>query len=100
MKLSIFRRIKLFATAKLPLLSSLGPGHSIFYRCSASNIQLFNSKVVRGEESKIILTGKHSYGLYGLEVKSWGEGTHLFVGSFCSLCGGLKVFLGGNHRTD
>jgi len=54
----------------------------------------------RGEPSRIILTGKHSYGLENIELKSWGEGAHLFVGSFCSIAGQQTVFLGGNHRTE
>ena len=52
------------------------------------------------EPSSLILTGKHSYGLENIELKSWGEGAHLFVGSFCSIAGQQTVFLGGNHRTD
>ena len=30
----------------------------------------------------------------------YGEGSNLVVGSFCSIAKGLKVFLGGDHRTD
>jgi acetyltransferase-like isoleucine patch superfamily enzyme len=54
----------------------------------------------RGEPSRIILTGRHSYGIENIQVKSWGEGAHLFIGGFCSIAGNQKVFLGGNHRTD
>lgn len=54
----------------------------------------------RGEPSRIILTGRHSYGLDNITIKSWGEGAHLFVGGFCSIAGDQKVFVGGNHRTD
>ena len=54
----------------------------------------------RGEPSRIILTGRHSYGLDNISIKSWGEGAHLFVGGFCSIAGLQTVFLGGNHRTD
>ena len=56
--------------------------------------------IQRGEPSRIILTGKHSYGLENIELKSWGEGAHLFVGSFCSIASQQTVFLGGNHRTE
>lgn len=56
--------------------------------------------IIRGENSRIILTGRHSYGINNIEIKSWGEGAHLFVGSFCSIAGQQTVFLGGNHRTD
>jgi virginiamycin A acetyltransferase len=54
----------------------------------------------RGETSRIICTGKHTYGLSNITLKSWGEGAHLYVGSFCSIAGSQTVFLGGNHRTD
>ena len=56
--------------------------------------------IQRGEPSRIILTGKHSYGLNNIELKSWGEGAHLFVGSFCSIASQQTVFLGGNHRIE
>lgn len=40
-------------------------------------------------------------GTYGdLEVHSWGEASTLSIGSYCSIGGGVKVFLGGEHRTD
>lgn len=35
-----------------------------------------------------------------LEVLSWKEGATLKVGSFCSFAAGVKIFLGGEHRTD
>lgn len=28
------------------------------------------------------------------------EGTNLHIGKFCSIAGGVTIFLGGNHRTD
>jgi len=42
--------------------------------------------------------GDYSYGCP--EVMSWGEGAKVKIGSFCSLAGGTKVLLGGNHRSD
>jgi acetyltransferase-like isoleucine patch superfamily enzyme len=54
----------------------------------------------RGEQSKILLTGKYSYGIEHISIRSWGEGAHLFIGSFCSIAGNQTVFLGGNHRID
>jgi acetyltransferase-like isoleucine patch superfamily enzyme len=54
----------------------------------------------RGEESKILLIGKHSYGIEHISIRSWGEGADLFIGSFCSIARNQTVFLGGNHRTD
>lgn len=54
----------------------------------------------RGEPSKTILTGKHSYGIENINIKSWDEGAHLFIGSFCSIAENQLIFLGGNHRSD
>jgi len=42
--------------------------------------------------------GRASYG--DLEVRSWKEGATLKVGAFCSFAAGVKIFLGGEHRTD
>lgn len=44
--------------------------------------------------------GKHSYAFSGIHAYSWGEGTKIEIGSFCTIAGNLQVFLGGNHRTD
>jgi len=42
--------------------------------------------------------GAWSYG--NPTVLSWGEGTTLRVGKFCSFAEGVTIFLGGEHRTD
>lgn len=42
--------------------------------------------------------GRHSYG--DLKIHEWGEGARLRVGAFCSIASGVKIFLGGEHRTD
>ncbi|MDP2170027.1 MAG: CatB-related O-acetyltransferase [Rhodocyclaceae bacterium] len=42
--------------------------------------------------------GRASYG--DLTVRSWKEGATLEIGAFCSLAAGVKIFLGGEHRTD
>jgi len=54
----------------------------------------------KGEQSKIIHTGKYSYGSENISIRSWGEGAHLFIGSFCSIADNQTVFLGGNHITE
>ena len=54
----------------------------------------------KGEPSKIILTGRHSYGIKHINIRSWGEGAHLFIGGFCSIADNQTIFLGGNHRSD
>jgi len=35
-----------------------------------------------------------------LQVYSWNEGATLKVGSWSSIASGVKIFLGGEHRTD
>lgn len=42
--------------------------------------------------------GRASYG--DLKVRSWKEGATLKIGAFCSIAAGVKIFLGGEHRTD
>jgi len=54
----------------------------------------------RGEPSRVFLTGRHSYGIEHISIRSWGEGAHLFIGSFCSIADNQTIFLGGNHRVD
>jgi acetyltransferase-like isoleucine patch superfamily enzyme len=44
--------------------------------------------------------GKYTYGYENIKTSSWGEGSILEIGSFCSIAEGVKIFLGGNHRTD
>lgn len=44
---------------------------------------------------------KIGHGSYGdLTVKTWGEGATLSIGSYTSVAAGVKVFLGGEHRSD
>lgn len=42
--------------------------------------------------------GKWTYGQP--TVKSWGEGSSLRVGKFCSIADDVLIFLGGEHRMD
>ena len=44
--------------------------------------------------------GRFTYGLEGLTIREWGEGAPLTIGAFCSIADGVRVFLGGNHRSD
>lgn len=40
-------------------------------------------------------------GTYGIpSVHDWDEGTTLSIGKFCSIASNVKIFLGGQHRTD
>jgi len=41
------------------------------------------------------------YGSYGIpQVHDWHEGTTLRIGAYCSIAGGVQIFLGGHHRAD
>lgn len=44
--------------------------------------------------------GKYTYGHDSINVMSWGSDSKLIIGAFCSIGDKVKVFLGGNHRTD
>ena len=57
-------------------------------------------QIKRGEKSRIIETGKFSYGVENITTRSWGEGAHLYIGSFCSIARNQMIFLGGNHQTS
>lgn len=42
--------------------------------------------------------GDYTYGIP--QIIHWGEGAKLEIGKFCSIAGGVLIFLGGNHRGD
>lgn len=42
--------------------------------------------------------GRGTYG--NPTILSWNEGASLLIGNFCSIAGGVKIFLGGEHRPD
>lgn len=42
--------------------------------------------------------GDYTYG--SPAVLWWGEDAGLTIGRYCSIAGGVSIFLGGNHRTD
>lgn len=48
----------------------------------------------------MITTGDFSYGHNLIQVMTWGEGSELFIGKFCSIAENVRVFLGGNHNSD
>ena len=56
--------------------------------------------IIRGTKSQVFITGKHSYGINNIKYQSWGEGAHLYIGSFCQFASGTFIFLGGNHHID
>ena len=52
-------------------------------------------------QHRINSVGKHTYGVQNIDVYWWPEhDTFLDIGSFCSISGYVKVYIGGNHRTD
>lgn len=42
--------------------------------------------------------GEHTYGKP--EILTWGEDTRLTIGKYTSIANDVKIFLGGNHRSD
>ena len=44
--------------------------------------------------------GKYTYGHTEINLMSWNSDSILIIGSFCSFADKIKIFLGGNHRTD
>ena len=48
--------------------------------------------------NEFIQVGDYTYG--EPTVYSWGEGTHLKIGKFCSIASNVKIYLGGNHNTS
>lgn len=44
------------------------------------------------------LIGDYTYGRP--QISQWGEGAELTIGRFCSISSGVKILLGGNHRSD
>lgn len=62
---------------------------------------MYESSVRYGNIGKSpIEVGRFTYGFDRLEILEWGEGAKLKIGSFCSIAGGIKIILGGNHRLD
>ena len=44
--------------------------------------------------------GKHTYKIENLQIYYYDSGAKLYIGNFCSIASGIKIFLGGNHRHD
>ena len=44
--------------------------------------------------------GRFTYGIEHASVLSWGDKNKISIGRFCSVSFGLKLYIGGNHRTD
>jgi acetyltransferase-like isoleucine patch superfamily enzyme len=52
---------------------------------------------LRGKKVKV---GAFTYGIEDIEILSWGENIEISFGRFCSIASGLKLYCGGNHRSD
>jgi len=44
--------------------------------------------------------GRFTYGHDGITIYDWGHGPVAKIGSFCSIAGGCRFYLGGNHNTN
>lgn len=55
----------------------------------------FTNAALAGDDVEI---GDYTYGMPAVLFR--GEGARLKIGKFCSIAGGVTVFLSGNHRTD
>lgn len=61
--------------------------------------QFFPKKVKPWTERFVV--GRGTYCSYGEPIiQHWGEPATLKIGAFCSIAGGVTIFLGGNHRID
>jgi acetyltransferase-like isoleucine patch superfamily enzyme len=47
-----------------------------------------------------VIVGKYTYGHDKITIKSWEEESNVIIGSFCSIGNNIKIYTGGNHRTD
>ena len=44
--------------------------------------------------------GKYTYGTHNLNIQYSDSGAKLIIGNFCSIASNIKIYLGGNHRSD
>lgn len=49
---------------------------------------------------KQIKVGAFTYGIEDIKILSWDEDIEISFGRFCSIASGLKLYCGGNHRSD
>lgn len=61
----------------------------------SETISIYTKDIFKQSDYSI---GEYTYGKP--TVFDWKEGTTLIIGRFCSIAGDVKIFLGGNHRTD
>lgn len=73
---------------------------------TSPEIEQVKPEKTSGPDDVIFLRDIHplheiGHGSYGnLVIKSWGEGAKLRIGAYCSFADGVKILLGGEHRSD
>ena len=80
--MNVFKRIRLFPKR-------------IKKKLFASSDRILYTKDLLGARYRI---GDHTYGKP--RVVSWGEGTSLKIGKYCSISTHVTIFLGSEHRTE
>lgn len=70
---------------------------------------MFRKKIIRQNKVKKIeecITSRYPHFEIGIntygcpDIFEWGEGSVLKMGAYCSIAENVKIFLGGEHRTD
>ena len=59
---------------------------------------VFYTKELLKEFGSILEVGDYTYGKP--QICKWDDSTKLKIGKFCSIADGVKILLGGNHRSD
>jgi acetyltransferase-like isoleucine patch superfamily enzyme len=102
--------ISKFELQIIDILTKLGVGQSIIKKMNdlyqyipvTEVMEILKEHIYNTYQIKYLTTnisiGEFTYGQP--VVKSWGEGTTLTIGKFCSIANGVSIFLGGNHNCD
>jgi len=64
-------------------------------KLSSSSDRILFTRDLLGDRYRI---GDHTYGKP--RVVSWGEGSSLMIGKYCSISANVVIFLGSEHRTE
>jgi len=66
-----------------------------FSLITKENIPFYTRDIFK---SRKFVVGKYTYGSPNVIFEN--SESNLYIGNFCSIAGGVTIFLGGNHRTD
>lgn len=69
---------------------------SFFLKKEENKFNYFTKTLLADRKDCFI--GEYTYG--NPEILEWNEGKKLYIGKYCSIATGVKIFLGGNHRVD